>query len=64
MRITVDRERCVGSGNCAYQAARVFDQAPDGLVSLTVAEPPAELRPEARTAAANCPVAAIRIEEE
>jgi ferredoxin len=64
MRITVDRERCVGSGNCAYFAERVFDQAADGRVSLAVPEPGEELRPAARNAAANCPVAAIRIDED
>ncbi|MEV5834076.1 ferredoxin [Nocardia sp. NPDC052112] len=41
MRITVDRERCIGAGMCALIAAEVFDQdEDDGRVRLLDPRPP------------------------
>ncbi|MEO3873890.1 ferredoxin [Nonomuraea sp. B12E4] len=41
MKVTVDRELCVGSGQCVLSTAQVFDQRDeDGAVVLLDDEPP------------------------
>ncbi|MDH6461747.1 ferredoxin [Micromonospora purpureochromogenes] len=63
MRVEVDRETCVGSGNCVYFAPTVFDQDDrDGLVVVLVESPEPALRAATRTAALNCPVGAISVD--
>jgi ferredoxin len=49
-RAVVDRDACMGSGNCAFWAPAVFDLDDDGSEE------------EVRRAATNCPTSAIRIE--
>ncbi|GHE68799.1 ferredoxin [Streptomyces capitiformicae] len=62
MRINVDRERCVGAGQCVLAAADIFDQShEDGLVELLLAEPPESLRSEAKEAELICPARAIEL---
>ncbi|MFF3909582.1 ferredoxin [Streptomyces sp. NPDC001848] len=62
MRITVDRERCCGSGNCVVNAPEVFDQDDaDGLVMLRITQPPQSLQASVELAAQLCPVGAISI---
>ncbi|WP_227984425.1 ferredoxin [Nocardia spumae] len=41
MKLTVDRERCIGAGMCALTAPAVFDQDPDDgrVVLLRTPEP-------------------------
>ncbi|MET7773880.1 ferredoxin [Nocardia sp. NPDC005366] len=34
MRVVVDRDKCIGAGQCVYVAPEVFDQDDDGLVIL------------------------------
>ncbi|MEV8091737.1 ferredoxin [Streptomyces nigra] len=63
MRISTDREACVGSGACVFHARGVFDQHADGRVLLLVEEPDEALRAAALTAAANCPVNAISVND-
>lgn len=64
MRIDVDRDQCCGAGMCALEAPEVFDQdETDGLVVLTLAEPPAALHEAAREAARSCPSGAVKITE-
>ncbi|WP_073501899.1 ferredoxin [Actinacidiphila paucisporea] len=63
MRVTVNRELCVGSGNCVATLQEVFDQDDrDGLVWLRVAEPPESLRELVEKAVQLCPVGAIEAE--
>ena len=46
MRVTVDRDRCIGAGNCALIAPSVFDQEPeDAVVVLLDDAPPEDSRP-------------------
>ncbi|WSF74611.1 ferredoxin (plasmid) [Streptomyces decoyicus] len=62
MRVTVDTERCVGSGQCALNAPDMFDQRDeDGVAVVLLAEPPADTHTALRTAAALCPASAIRL---
>ncbi|GHF36752.1 ferredoxin [Amycolatopsis bartoniae] len=64
MKVTVDQDACVGSGQCVLAAAGVFDQNDeDGTVVLLQENPPAERVGEVREAAALCPALAIRVEE-
>ena len=64
MKVTVDQDKCVSSGQCVLNAAEVFDQRDDdGVVILLTDTPPAEQAENARKAAAACPALAIDIEE-
>jgi len=64
IRVEVDEHRCVGAGQCVWVAPQVFDQrASDGVVVLLLPEPPSNLEPYVREAAALCPARAIRIED-
>ncbi|HTE62799.1 MAG TPA: ferredoxin [Solirubrobacteraceae bacterium] len=60
MRVIVDQEKCIASGQCVLTAGAVFDQdEQDGTVLLLDAGPPAELHDDVRRAAALCPAQAI-----
>nr|WP_202446108.1 MULTISPECIES: (4Fe-4S)-binding protein [unclassified Streptomyces] len=61
VRVTADREICVGAGLCALTAPEVFDQDDDGVVTVLAAEPGAEDGAAAREAGALCPSGAVRV---
>ncbi|WP_030608072.1 ferredoxin [Streptomyces sclerotialus] len=62
LRLSVDRERCVGAGMCALTAPEVFDQDDEeGLTVLLHPEPAPEHRAAARMAAGLCPAGAIAL---
>jgi ferredoxin len=64
MRVTVDQEKCVASGQCVLAAADVFDQREeDGTVILLNPTPLAQLAEDVRRAAALCPARAITVDE-
>ncbi|WP_163506817.1 ferredoxin [Fodinicola acaciae] len=64
MKIVVDRDKCIGSGQCVMTDPAVFDQdEDDGLVILLQPEPPADHQAAARDAAMICPSQAITIQE-
>ena len=64
MKVTVDQDKCVSSGQCVLNAGDVFDQRDDdGVVMLLVESPPHDQADNARKAAAACPALAIDIEE-
>ncbi len=64
-RITVDRTRCIGAGNCVFTAPAIFDQNEDDgrvvLLAETVAGADAE---RAAAAVRQCPSGAIAMREE
>ena len=61
MRVTVDRELCIGSGNCVRLAPGSFDQDA-GAISVPLADEfPEELRLLLEKVAEECPVRAIDI---
>ncbi|HEX5495750.1 MAG TPA: ferredoxin [Mycobacteriales bacterium] len=65
MRVSVDQERCCGSGNCVLTVPEVFDQRDsDGIVLLRQPHPDPELRDRVRDAAWTCPSEAIQFEDE
>jgi ferredoxin len=64
MKVTVDQDKCVSSGQCVLNATDVFDQREDdGVVLLLDDNPPSEQATNVRNAAAACPALAIDIEE-
>ncbi|WP_338687671.1 ferredoxin [Streptomyces acidiscabies] len=63
MRITADRERCVGAAQCVLAAPGVFDQDEEGLVAPLTVEPGEGDQRVVRLAVGLCPASAIRIDE-
>lgn len=64
MKITVDQDKCVASGQCVTAAADVFDQRDeDGVVVLLTDNPPEALAADIHQAAAVCPALAIQVED-
>jgi ferredoxin len=62
MRVSVDQDRCIGSGQCVRTVPAVFDQREDdGIVSLLEQTPPDGLEQDVRLAAAMCPALAITV---
>ncbi|MEU9463766.1 ferredoxin [Streptomyces sp. NPDC058322] len=65
MKVIVDQNKCVASGQCVLTTPEVFDQREeDGIVVLLTENPPERLADEVRQAAALCPAQAIWVEEE
>jgi ferredoxin len=63
MKVYVDRDLCIGAGNCALFAPAVFDQEPDdAVVRLLDPSPPETERPAVREAVDRCPAAVIVLE--
>ena len=64
MKVTVDQDKCVSSGQCVLNASDVFDQRDDdGVVVLLNDNPGPEQAENVRNAAAACPAVAIDIKE-
>lgn len=64
MKVTVNQDKCVSSGQCVLNASEVFDQRDeDGVVVLLEPTPGPDQSDNARRAAAACPALAIEIEE-
>lgn len=61
LHIEIDREKCMGSGNCVYWAPAVFD-VNDLMVAVVIGDPDAHAD-RVRLAAENCPTNAITLTE-
>jgi ferredoxin len=65
MKVTVDREKCVASGQCVLAAEAVFDQDEnDGVVILLNDQPSPEQYDAVRMAEKMCPASVIHVTEE
>jgi ferredoxin len=60
VEITIDRQVCMGSGNCAYWAPGVFDLDGDGIAVVVGGTEGRD--DEIRLAEENCPTAAIQVD--
>lgn len=60
VRVTVDRYRCIGSGNCVYWAPASFELDDERLSVPN--EPAADPLDKLRVAADGCPTRAITVE--
>jgi ferredoxin len=64
MKVVVDKDKCVGAGQCVITASDVFDQDEDDATVILLQENPApELYEEVRQAASLCPALAIQVIE-
>lgn len=62
MRVSVDQDRCVGSGQCVLAVDSVFDQREeDGIVRLLTDRPAPEVTEDVEHAALLCPAQAITV---
>ena len=61
MGVEVNRDACVGAGQCALVAPDVFDQDDDGIVQLLESEPEGSMLDAANRAARLCPARAIAV---
>jgi ferredoxin len=57
--VEIDRDACMGSGNCVFWAPAVFDLDDEGVAAVRGSV--AGHEEEVRSAAKNCPTSAIRI---
>lgn len=63
MRVIVALEKCQGYANCVVEAPDLFDlDLETGKAVVLLDDVAARLEADARSAVANCPVAAITIE--
>ncbi|MEW1634105.1 ferredoxin [Streptomyces sp. NPDC093801] len=63
MRISVDRDVCIGAGQCVLAAPQVFTQDDDGLSEVLPGREDGHGSPMVREAARACPVSAITVRE-
>ena len=61
MRITADRDVCIGAGVCVMSTEVVFDQDDDGIVVVLVDEVPDAEHDNARKAVQLCPSGALKL---
>ncbi|GAA1642523.1 ferredoxin [Actinoplanes couchii] len=65
MKILLDQDRCVASGQCVMTDPDVFDQRDeDGVAILLTPSPNPAHHTAVREAAAICPAAAIQLAED
>ena len=58
MKVTIDKDECIGCGLCATICEDVFEMA-DDKASVTVDLVPADLEADAQDAVDSCPVSVI-----
>ncbi|MER6187535.1 ferredoxin [Streptomyces sp. NPDC001652] len=61
MKVELEADKCVASGQCVLAAMDVFDQDDDGIAILLAEEVGDELVDDVKEAVAVCPAAAIRL---
>lgn len=59
LHVEIDRDVCMGSGNCVYEAPGAFDLDDDSVA--TVADPSAVDEEKVLAAARKCPTRAITV---
>ena len=64
MRITTDTDKCVGAGQCAYNAPTIFDQDEDAMVVVLDESPDDSRLALVRAAVDRCPSGALALVED
>lgn len=65
MRVTIDRDTCIGAGQCVLAEPEVFDQdEDDGRVRLLTPDVPPEATESLELAVRGCPVRALGLDDE
>ena len=59
LEVEIDRDVCMGSGNCMYEAPGAFDLDDDGIA--VVVDPSAVDEDKVMSAARKCPTGAITV---
>lgn len=59
LQVEIDRDLCMGSASCVFQAPGAFELDDDGI--STVVDPTAVTEEQLRAAAARCPTHAITL---
>jgi ferredoxin len=59
LRIEIDAEKCMGSGNCSFWASSTFDLGEDGVAF--VLDPEGDPEEKILLAAQGCPTQAISV---
>ncbi|MFJ5725649.1 ferredoxin [Streptomyces sp. NPDC093149] len=62
MRISIDKDVCIGAGQCALTAPKVFTQDDDGLSELLPGHEKDVTDPMVKEAVRVCPVQAITVQ--
>lgn len=62
MRVVLEADKCIGSGNCEMLAPDVFEVRDDMVCHILIDEPGSELEEDAEMAVEACPTRALRIE--
>jgi ferredoxin len=63
MKVTINRPKCLRSGQCTYLHPKLFKEGEDGFPIILLDEIPADLEQEAEDAADVCPSGAIDTED-
>lgn len=61
MKVTIDRDSCIGCGLCADICPQVFEMDAEHIATV-IAQPDATTESCANEAAESCPVSAIAVE--
>jgi ferredoxin len=61
MKVSADREMCMGSGNCLVECPEVFALDEANVVLLLDESPPAELHEKVERAVDACPAACLAL---
>lgn len=61
MKVELEADKCVASGQCVVAAMEVFDQDDDGIAILLTDEIGEDQLDDVKEAVAVCPAAAIRL---
>ena len=62
VRVSVDKDLCIGAGQCVVTAPDVFDQDDDGIVELLTDSPAESDRDAVEEAEHVCPARVITVE--
>ncbi|WP_066645930.1 ferredoxin [Christensenella timonensis] len=63
MKVTVNKETCIGCGLCEGMCPEIFRMADDGLAEAYAQPDTPALEDSVRETAGSCPTSAIEVEE-